>query len=117
MYLLSHLGDGSRFRNSKTAATYMGLTPIVKQSGDSLHIVSGISKMGSRDIRDVLYAPFVQRLTANGKAPKEVIVALMRKLVSIAQAVPQHQRPFDSALLVGRLLDSLNSLMVSTRVQ
>lgn len=118
MYLLSHLGDGSRFRNSKAAATYMGLTPIVKQSGDSLHIVSGISKMGPRDIRDVLYAPamsyafgpwkervyapFVQRLTANGKAPKEVIVALMRKLVSIAQAVLQHQRPFDSAILVGK---------------
>ena len=69
--------------------------------------------MEPRDIRDVLYAsamsyafgpwkervyaPFVQQLTANGKALKEVIVALMRKLVSIAQAVLQHQRPFDIA--------------------
>jgi len=26
----------------------------------------------------------------------------MRKLVSIAQAVLQHQRPFDSAILVGK---------------
>ena len=37
--------------------------------------------------KEQVYAPFVQRLTANGKAPKEVIVALMRKLVSITQAV------------------------------
>ena len=30
-----------------------------------------------------------------GKAPKPVITALMRKLLTIAQAVPQYQHPFD----------------------
>lgn len=70
----------------------------------------GISKIGQADIRKALYCPamnfafgrykdgayrlFVDRLNSQGKAKKVVITALMRKLVSIAQAVLQTQTPF-----------------------
>lgn len=107
--LICYLGDGSRFKNAKAAA-FAGLTPMIKSSGSSLHQVMGISKIGQADIRKALYCPamnfafgrykdgayrlFVDRLNSQGKAKKVVITALMRKLVSIAQAVLQTQTPF-----------------------
>ena len=113
--LLAHLGDGSRFQNGKKAATFFGLTPMLKQSGSSLRMVVGISKIGHSDVRKMLYAPamnfafgrwkdgvyapFVSRLQANGKAKKQIIVALMRKMVTIAQAVLKSQTPFNPALI------------------
>lgn len=117
-WLAAHLGNGRRFSNGKAAATFFGLTPMVRQSGSSVHSVMGISKIGHRDVRKVLYAPamnfafgcwanreyagFVSRLLAGGKAKKVIIVALMRKLVTIAQSVLKHQRCFDPALLLGK---------------
>ena len=41
------------------------------------------------------FKPFVQRLKAKGKAPKLIIVALMRKLLAIAQAVLKSGVPFN----------------------
>lgn len=116
--LLAHLGDGTRFANGKAAATFFGLTPMIKQSGTSVHTVVGISKIGHRDVRKALFAPamnfafgrwangvyagFVQRLLNAGKAKMSVIVALMRKLVTIAQAVLKHQRPFNPDMLAAQ---------------
>lgn len=110
-WLLAHLGDGSRFKNGKAAATYAGLTPAHKQSGSSLDKHLGISRVGQSDLRKILYtpamafcfgvhkdsfyAPFVQRLLGNQVAKKAVIVALMRKLVTIAQSILKYQQPFD----------------------
>jgi transposase len=38
---------------------------------------------------------FVERLKASGKAPKAIVVALMRKILTIAQAVLKSQTPFN----------------------
>ena len=70
-----------------------------------------ISKIGPSEIRKVLYMPavvysfgicrdgpyksFADSMLANGKAKKSVITALMRKLLTIAQAVLQYRCPFD----------------------
>ena len=113
--LLSHLGDGSRFKNAKEVASFFGLTPVERQSGSSLHTTVGISKAGDSEVRAGLYAPvmnfacgrfkhkeyapFVNRLFAKGKPPKVVIVALMRKIVTIAFAVLKNQTPFDATKL------------------
>lgn len=114
-WLLAYLHDGKRFKNGKAAATYAGLTPMLEESGDSVNGRPRISKIGHSEIRRVLYMPalvysygryksgvyrdFVERLERNGKAKKAIIVALMRKLITIAQAVLQHQKPFDPALM------------------
>ncbi|OOH84515.1 hypothetical protein BMT54_12165 [Pasteurellaceae bacterium 15-036681] len=111
-WLLAHLGDGTRFKNGKAAATHAGLTPMVKQSGTSVDKKCGISRIGQSDLRKALYMPatafsfgvhknsiyatFVTRLVEQNKvAKKAVIVALMRKLVTIAQSVLKYQQPFD----------------------
>ena len=109
--LLSHLGDCSQFKNAKEVASFFGLTPVVRQSGSSLHTTVGISKAGHSEVRaglyapamnfacgrfkDREYAPFVKRLFSKGKPPKVVIVALMRKIVTIAFAVLKSQTEFD----------------------
>ena len=113
--LLSHLGDCSQFKNAKEVVSFFGLTPVVRQSGSSLHTTVGISKAGHSNVRAALYAPamnfacgrfknreyapFVNRLFAKGKPPKVVIVALMRKILTIAFAVLKNQTQFDATKL------------------
>ena len=110
-WLLVMLGDGQRFQKSKQAVAYTGLSPKLWQSGSSVHGKTRISKVGHSSLRRLLYMPavsayaklavyqpFVLRLKAAGKAPKAIIVAIMRKIVAIAQAVLKANRPFDAEL-------------------
>ncbi|WCL70894.1 IS110 family transposase [Neisseria lisongii] len=121
-WLLAILGDGTRFKNGRAAATYAGLTPMVRQSGTSVDKRVGISRIGQSDLRKILYmpamvfcfgihkdsiySPFVQRLLERNKlAKKAVIVALMRKLVTIAQSVLKYQQPFNEERYAKMCLD------------
>jgi transposase len=110
-WLLAYLGDGQRFMRGKQAAAFAGLSPHPFQSGSSVRGKSRISKTGHTDLRRVLfmpalatygrhraYAPFIDRLKASGKAPMPIIVALMRKILTIAQAVLKSQQPFNAEL-------------------
>lgn len=110
-WLIAYLGNGERFVGAKRAAAFFGLCPKPRQSGSSVRGKAHIAKTGHADMRHVLYmpavvaysrckafAPFVQRLKAAGKPPKVIIVALMRKLVAIAQAILKSGKPFNPAL-------------------
>lgn len=110
-WLLAYLGTGERFGRGKQAAAFAGLTPMPWQSGVSIKGKSRISKTGHTELRKILFMPalatygrkkafvgFVERLKANGKKPIEIVVALMRKIITIAQAVLKTQRPFDASL-------------------
>jgi transposase len=70
-----------------------------------------MSKVGHAALRQALYMPalvalykttwgklFRQRLAANGKAPKLIIGAMMRKLAHVAYGVLQSGKPFEPAL-------------------
>lgn len=106
-WLIAYLGDGNRFLRSKQTAAFSGLSPKLHQSGTtSRH--ARIAKSGHTDLRRILYmpalvaysrcaafAPFVRRLQAAGKPPKLIIVALMRKLLTIAQAILKSGKPFN----------------------
>lgn len=110
-WLLAYLSDGQRFEGSKQAVAFAGLNPQHWQSGTSVRGKPHISKIGQADLRHALYMPamvaysrspafkpFVARLKAAGKAPMVIIVALMRKLLSIAQAVLKSGIPFNPQL-------------------
>lgn len=110
-WLIAYLGDGQRFDGAKRAVAFFGLCPKPRQSGSSVRGKARIAKTGHADLRRALYmpamvaysrcaafAPFVQRLKAAGKPPKVIIVALMRKLVTIAQAILKSGKPFDPTL-------------------
>lgn len=110
-WLLAYLGDGTHFTRGSQAAAFAGLTPSPYESGSSVRGQTHISKRGHNDIRRVLYmpamanygrkrafVPFMERLKASGKAPQEIIVAVMRKLITIAQAVLRTQTPYNCEL-------------------
>jgi transposase len=110
-WLLAYLGTGGRFGRGKQAAAFAGLSPRPWQSGSSIQGKSHISKTGHADLRRILFMPalatygrkkafvaFVTRLKDSGKTPKEIVVALMRKIITIAQAVLKSKIPFNPEL-------------------
>lgn len=106
--LLAELGDLRRFTNVRQVVALVGLNPQQRHSGRSIHYTAGIARMGHSSLRAALYLPavvakqhnpllkpFAERLTAQGLAPKAVIVAVMRKLLHLAYGVIHSNRPFD----------------------
>jgi transposase len=109
-WLLAYLGDGTRFTGGKQAVAFAGLAPQLRESGTSLHGKASIAKTGHADLRRILYMPgvaalrmpayksFITRLRNHGKPGKLIVVALMRKLLTIANAVLKSGKPFNPAL-------------------
>jgi len=110
--ILAELGDLRRFEDVRQVVALAGLNPQQRQSGTSLHHTSGISRMGRASLRAALYMPalsamrfnpilrqFAARMKANGLKGKQVIVAVMRKMLHLAYGVLKHQRPFDPTYL------------------
>ena len=108
---LSFFGGMSRFGNARQAAAYAGLDPKQHESGSSVRRKPRLSRMGHALLRKSLYMPasaavnrterggrFKARLAANGKAPKVIVCAMMRKLVHVAFGVLRSGEPFDAAL-------------------
>ena len=109
--LLSFFGGELRFTNARQAAAYAGLDPRQYESGSSIYRKPRLSKMGHVLLRKSLYMPamvainrtewgrkFKARLAANGKAPKVIICAMMRKLVHVAFGVLRSGGTFDTTL-------------------
>ncbi len=94
--------------NARQLAAYAGLAPAPFLSGTSVHRPTRISKIGNARIRQAVYLAslsgiranpvlktFYQRLRANGKPAKVALVAVARKLLTIAFALVKSQQPFD----------------------
>lgn len=97
-----------RFDTAKKLVSYVGLAPQQNSSGlTQKNTIIGHS--GRRDIRQALYMPavvvafgkyrayqaFVMRLLSKGKHKKQIIIAVMRKILTIAYAVICQNTPFD----------------------
>ena len=91
----------------KALAAFTGLSPQEHSSGASVRRPGKMSRIGSERLRSALYmcalsakrtnkalAAFVQRMTAAGKPPKVILVAVARKLLVYAHAVVRTQKPF-----------------------
>jgi transposase len=94
--------------NARQLAAYAGLAPAPFLSGTSVHRLTRISKIGNARIRQSVYMAslsgvranpvlktFYQRLRGNGKPAKVALVAVARKLLTIAFALVKSQQPFD----------------------
>ena len=97
---MSVLVDIKRFESVEQVVAFAGLDPCEQQSGTSVHGQSRISKQGSGQVRKWLYQcalvmkrwdqdvkQWADQLRARGKAKKQVIVAVMRKLLHIIYGV------------------------------
>ena len=109
--LLAFIGRPERFKTVKALIAYAGLTPTVRQSGTSLDKRQGLHPAGHRELRKALFYPamaagrfnpivaaFWQRLKAQHKPGKVIVVACMHKLLAIAYGVLKSRRPFDASL-------------------
>lgn len=98
-----------QFNSSEQLAAYLGLVPVERQSGTSLHGRPKLSKTGPRALRSLLYMPAVaaqtwnphiralrERLRAKGKAPKAIVGAAMRKLVHLCFGVLKTRTPYEA---------------------
>lgn len=96
-----------QFKSAESLAAYLGLVPVQRQSGSSLHGRSRLSKAGNAGVRAMLYMAGVvaaqhnphikalyQRLLAAGKAKMSAIGACMRKLVHLCFGVIKTREPY-----------------------
>jgi len=109
--LLAYGMTDERFTHARQFVAFAGLSPRIHESGSSVRGRPRMSKVGHTALRRALYMPamvtlyrtdwgrlFRQRLAANGKAPKLIIGAMMRKLAQLAFGVLKSGKPFNSAL-------------------
>jgi transposase len=106
-YLIAELGDLSRFQDVGEVVAFVGLNPRQHQSGRK-QATHGISRMGRAALRAALYMPAIvakrcnprlqawaNQLAQRGLTGKQVIVALMRKLIHLAYGILKSGRAFD----------------------
>jgi transposase len=105
--VLSHVPHINNFKNAKQFAAFIGISPRQHQSGN-LQGKTTISRLGNSALRKSFYMaamvairhnkrlqPFIARLRENGKAPKSIICAVMRKLAHFIFGIIKNQRPFN----------------------
>lgn len=106
--LLAYIGKPERFKNVKALIAYASLAPLIRQSGSSLNQHKGTHPQGHRELKSALYYPamvagkynplvaaFWQRLKAQNKPGKVIVVACMHKLLAIAYGVLKSGKPFN----------------------
>lgn len=108
--LLAYIGEPERFKNVKALIAYASLSPVIRQSGSSLDKRHGTHPQGHRQLKRALYFPamvagkynpvvaaFWQRLKAQNKPGRVIVVACMHKLLAIVYGVLKSRTPFDPA--------------------
>lgn len=106
--LLAYAGDLSSFDSHKELAAFMGLNPVVNQSGQR-NRQAHISKQGHAKLRKLFYMgaqtarlynntcrALYDRLVQRGKAKKVALIAVANKLVKQVFAVVKSQTLFDN---------------------
>lgn len=108
--IMIQIEDVKRFASPKELASYFGLHPILKISGDK-KMESRMSKQGRPAIRAILYMcansailndshmrNIYARHRAKGKNHKQAIGVIMHKMIRIIWGVLHHQQPYDSCV-------------------
>ena len=106
--IVSEIGDVSRFKNAAAIVKHAGINPSKNQSGTFEGEVNHIAKQGSPYLRRALYLAAMAQLKCKtplydyylkkrgeGKAHREALVAVARKLVHVIYAVLSKQEPYD----------------------
>lgn len=106
--IVAEIGDVGRFRNAAAIVKYAGINPSRSDSGTFESTANHITKQGSPYLRRALYLAAMAQLTArgplydyylkkrgDGKAHREALVAVARKLVHVIYAVLSKQEPYD----------------------
>lgn len=106
--VIAELPDLDQFDDARQLAAWAGLTPRHYESGTSGKTKTPITKIGSVHLRRGLFMPamtarvfnpllkaFADRLINNGKKPKQVIIAVMRKLLHQIYGILKSGLPYN----------------------
>ncbi len=106
--LLAELPDLELFSSARQLAAWAGVTPRHFVSGTSGRSTTPITKIGSAYLRRALFMPamnarvfnpllktFADGLKENGKKPKQIIVAVMRKLLHQIYGILKSDTPYN----------------------
>lgn len=107
--MIAELPEISHFKSARELAAWAGVTPCHFQSGTSGRTSTPITKVGSANLRRALFMPamnarvfnpilkdFGNRLKENGKKPKQIIIAIMRKLIHMIYGILKSGEPFNA---------------------
>ncbi|NOZ90532.1 MAG: IS110 family transposase [Epsilonproteobacteria bacterium] len=105
--LISECGDLSRFKNNSHLIGYLGLYPTLEQSDNKL-TYGHIAKHGAKLAKKVLYQSAIASIRHNrelnklfrdkvsqGRAKKEAVVIVARKLAHIILAIYKNNVPYN----------------------
>jgi len=108
--IMIQIEDIHRFASPKELASYFGLHPLIKMSGDK-QMVSRMSKQGRPAIRAILFmcahsavrsdahmCSIYARHRANGKAHKQAIGVIMHKMVRVIWGILTTEQPYDNQI-------------------
>ena len=106
--IIAELPDLAEFEDARQVSAWAGLTPSHHQSGTSGRTQTPITKIGSAHLRRALFMPamtarennpllkiFGDRLKENGKKPKPIIIAIMRKLLHQIYGILKSGQPYN----------------------
>lgn len=106
--LLAYIGAPERFSSVKALAAYASLAPRIRQSGTSMDQRRGTHPMGHAQLKRLLYFPAMvagrynpivaalwNRMKAQHRPGKVIVVACMHKLLAIVYGVLRSGKPFD----------------------
>jgi transposase len=96
------------FENARQLSSFLGLSPTIRTSGSSVKGQSRISKMGNKDVRNLLFmcsftaykcnpscAQLFERIVNKRKSKKLALLAVCNKLTRQALAISKSRIPFD----------------------
>ena len=101
--------DGfEKFENSKQLYSYVGITPIIRESGSSLRGRSSIRKVGNRKLRNLLFLcsftackhnkgcrNIYERMLNKGKSKKLAWIAVSNKFIKQSFTIAKSGLPYD----------------------
>lgn len=106
--MLAELPEVTHFKSARQLAAWAGVTPCHFVSGTSGRSTTPITKVGSANLRRALFMPamnarvfnpllqtFGNRLRDNGKKPKQIIIAIMRKLIHQIYGILKSGEPYN----------------------
>ena len=106
-YILSEIGDISRFSSAAKLAAYAGIDPTMRQSGEYNGVRNRMSKRGSPYLRraiwlaasraafcDPILSEYYQSLRARGKHHLTAVGAVSRKLCNTIYTILREERPW-----------------------
>jgi transposase len=107
--VLAECGHLDRFKDAKSLIGYLGLYPTQEQSGNTLKY-GHLAKRGAKFAKKALYLASVAAVrhnselkqifmnhVASGRAKKEALIIVARKLAYIIWAIYNHNKPYDPA--------------------